>query len=79
MSYFSGGELYSGTVSDFSGSDPLILKQEIRTDRYDAKQLNSKYKHTPLSDSLTHCTDVKRVSCYYDYEFDTMNVFYLGT
>ena len=60
MSYFSGGELYSGTVSDFSGSDPLILKQEIRTDRYDAKQLNSKYKHIHLSDSLTHCTDVKK-------------------
>ena len=53
MSYFSGGELYSGTVSDFSGSDPLILKQEIRTDRYDAKQLNSKYKHTPLRQSYT--------------------------
>ena len=39
--YSLGGELYSGTVADFSGSDPLILKQKIRTDQYDAKQLNS--------------------------------------
>ena len=73
MSYFSGGELYSGTVSDFSGSDPLILKQEIRTDRYDAKQLNSKYKHTVLRQIFVHC-DVfsstfaafPRPSCYID-------------
>ena len=40
---FAGGELYSGTVADFSGSDPLILKREFRTDQYDAKQLNGKF------------------------------------
>lgn len=39
-SYFLGGELYSGTVSDFSGTDALIYRNPLRTDQYDLKQLN---------------------------------------
>jgi len=34
------GELYSATVSDFSGSDPLILRDKLRTEQYDSKILN---------------------------------------
>lgn len=34
------GELYSGTVSDFSGLDPLIYKDPLRTEQYDFKHLN---------------------------------------
>ena len=46
---FSDGELYSATVSDFSGSDPLIYKralendqEPLRTDQFDSKHLNCK-------------------------------------
>ncbi|XP_050541171.1 semaphorin-1A-like [Daktulosphaira vitifoliae] len=37
---YTGGQLYSGTVADFSGSDPLIYKDPMRTERLDFKQLN---------------------------------------
>ena len=39
---FLGGELYSGTVADFSGSDALIIKDQLRTEQYDFKHLNGK-------------------------------------
>lgn len=38
---FSDGELYAGTVSDFSGLDPLIYKDPLRTEQYDFKHLNA--------------------------------------
>ncbi len=38
--FFPGGELYSGTVADFSGSDALIIKDQLRTEQYDFKHLN---------------------------------------
>lgn len=40
MLLFPEDELYSGTVADFSGTDSLILKNQIRTEQYDYKQLN---------------------------------------
>ena len=52
---FLDGELYSGTVADFSASDSLIIKNvtsakqwdnrltRLRTEQYDFKQLNGKY------------------------------------
>ena len=40
--YISGGQLYSGTVSDFSGSDALIFRGNLRTEQYDLKHLNGK-------------------------------------
>jgi len=39
-SMFTGGKLYSGTVSDFSGSDALIIKDQVRTEQYNLKHLN---------------------------------------
>ena len=54
--HFSDGELYSGTVADFSASDSLIIKNvtsakkwdnrltRLRTEQYDFKQLNGKYE-----------------------------------
>lgn len=39
-SIYAGGQLYSGTVADFSGGDPLIYKEPMRTERLDFKQLN---------------------------------------
>lgn len=37
---FADGKLYSATVADFSGSDPLIYRENLRTEQYDLKQLN---------------------------------------
>lgn len=37
---FADGHLYSATVADFSGGDPLIYRENLRTDQYDLKQLN---------------------------------------
>lgn len=39
-SIYVDDQLYSGTVADFSGSDPLIYKEPMRTERLDFKQLN---------------------------------------
>jgi len=39
-SIFADGELYSGTVSDFSGTDALVIKNQIRTEQYNYKHLN---------------------------------------
>jgi len=38
---YSDGELYAGTVSDFSGLDPIIYKDPLRTEQYDFKHLNA--------------------------------------
>ena len=37
---FDGEYLYAGTVSTFSGDDPLIIKDSLRTEQYDLKKLN---------------------------------------
>lgn len=37
---FAEGKLYSATVADFSGGDPLIYRENLRTEQYDLKQLN---------------------------------------
>eukprot|EP00095_Tigriopus_kingsejongensis_P004637 maker-scaffold291_size219542-snap-gene-1.24 protein:Tk04637 transcript:maker-scaffold291_size219542-snap-gene-1.24-mRNA-1 annotation:"semaphorin-1a isoform x3" len=34
-------ELYSGTVADFTGVDPIIFREPLRTRQYDAVQLSS--------------------------------------
>lgn len=33
-------ELYSGTVADFSGSDPIIYRETLQTEQYDSLSLN---------------------------------------
>ena len=40
---FADGELYSGTVADFSAVDALIIKKRLRTEQYDLKHLNGKH------------------------------------
>jgi len=40
-SIFTNGHLYSATVADFSGTDPLIIKNGLRTEQYDYKHLNA--------------------------------------
>lgn len=34
------GELYAGTVADFSATDSLVIKKRLRTEQYDLKHLN---------------------------------------
>jgi len=42
-SIYAGEQLYAGTVADFSGSDPLVYKEPMRTERLDFKQLNGNF------------------------------------
>lgn len=37
---YTDGQMYTATVADFSGVDPLIYKEPLRTERLDLKQLN---------------------------------------
>lgn len=37
---FHNGQIFSATVADFSGGDPLIYRQPQRTELSDLKQLN---------------------------------------
>lgn len=39
---FNNGHLFSATVADFSGTDPLIYREPQRTELSDLKQLNGK-------------------------------------
>ncbi len=36
-----GEDLYSGTVADFTGVDPILFRKPLRTQQYDSTQLNS--------------------------------------
>lgn len=40
--HVSEGQLYAATVADFSGGEPLIHRDKIRTERSDLNQLNGK-------------------------------------
>ncbi|XP_046434488.1 semaphorin-1A isoform X3 [Neodiprion fabricii] len=35
------GELYTGTVADFSGMDPIIYREPLQTEQYDSMSLNA--------------------------------------
>ncbi|KAF0305032.1 Semaphorin-1A [Amphibalanus amphitrite] len=39
-STYADGHLYSGTAADFSGQDPLILRDRLRTDKWDTLSLD---------------------------------------
>ncbi|ERL92936.1 hypothetical protein D910_10241, partial [Dendroctonus ponderosae] len=36
----SDGDLYTGTVADFSGMDPIIYREPLQTEQYDSMSLN---------------------------------------
>lgn len=38
---FVDNELYTGTVADFSGSDPIIYREPLQTEQYDSNSLNA--------------------------------------
>ncbi|XP_022703345.1 semaphorin-1A-like [Varroa jacobsoni] len=38
---FADGDLYAGTVGQFSGADPLIYRKPLRTEQFDLKHLNA--------------------------------------
>lgn len=37
---FVDGELFTGTVADFSGMDPIIYREHLQTEQYDSMSLN---------------------------------------
>lgn len=39
-SIYASGQLYTATAADFSGTDPLVYREPLRTDRSDLRQLN---------------------------------------
>lgn len=39
--FLPDNELYSGTVADFSGSDPIIYREPLQTEQYDSLSLNA--------------------------------------
>jgi hypothetical protein len=43
--------LFVGTVADFSGMDPLIYREPLRTEQYDATNLNGKSIQKSISSS----------------------------
>ncbi|XP_066248639.1 semaphorin-1A-like [Euwallacea similis] len=47
---YSNGHLFSATVADFSGGDPLIYREPLRTELSDLKQLNG----PSFVSSITH-------------------------
>ena len=40
---FTDGDLYTGTVADFSGMDPIIYREPLQTEQYDSMSLNGIY------------------------------------
>jgi len=40
-SLYTNGNLFAATVADFSGTDSLIIKNNLRTEQYDYKHLNA--------------------------------------
>lgn len=38
--FVTDGDLYTGTVADFSGMDPIIYREPLQTEQYDSMSLN---------------------------------------
>ena len=58
----SDGELYSGTVADFSAVDALIIKKRLRTEQYDLKHLNGAYTIFELWDFKNNMPSIPLMS-----------------
>lgn len=41
--FFLDGSLYTGTVADFSGTDPIIYREPLQTEQFDSSVLNGMY------------------------------------
>lgn len=42
----SDGDIYTGTVADFSGMDPIIYRESLQTEQYDSMSLNGECSET---------------------------------
>lgn len=40
--FVADDDLYTGTVADFSGMDPIIYREPLQTEQYDSMSLNGK-------------------------------------
>lgn len=56
LSYSTDNELYSGTVADFSGSDPIIYREPLQTEQYDSLSLNGKLIVSIFNSQLSYCS-----------------------
>jgi hypothetical protein len=43
LPFVADGDLYTGTVADFSGMDPIIYRESLQTEQYDSMSLNGQY------------------------------------
>jgi hypothetical protein len=41
--FVADGDLYTGTVADFSGMDPIIYREPLQTEQYDSMSLNGEF------------------------------------
>jgi hypothetical protein len=48
------GDIYTGTVADFSGMDPIIYRESLQTEQYDSMSLNGEYNDLLLYDHHHH-------------------------
>jgi hypothetical protein len=46
----SDSDIYTGTVADFSGMDPIIYRESLQTEQYDSMSLNGEYT-TAMNDT----------------------------
>ena len=75
--FILGGQLYSGTVSDFSGSDALIFRGNLRTEQYDLKHLNGKSIHIEY-EQYSRLPTTKILSKFNDRIFHALNLLPTG-
>ena len=54
-SLFTGRDLYAATVADFSATDSLIIKNQLRTEQYDYKHLNGSIRGHVLVNTKYLC------------------------
>uniref|UniRef100_T1GNU1 Semaphorin-1A n=1 Tax=Megaselia scalaris TaxID=36166 RepID=T1GNU1_MEGSC len=65
---YTDNELYSGTVADFSGSDPIIYREPLQTEQYDSLNLNApnfvnSFSHGDFVYFLFRETAVEYINC----------------
>jgi len=66
--HVSEGQLYAATVADFSGGEPLIHREKIRTERSDLNQLNGKLLEIGIR-------DVRNISQFYKFIRSAQTIF----
>lgn len=56
--FISDGDLYTGTVADFSGMDPIIYREPLQTEQYDSMSLNGESQFSQVQYILCYAHEV---------------------